>query len=271
MRVALCTVPPFAAHTDAVIAHLRAQGVHVELHEISLDLAGTPANSFDVGWIRYAPHAAVSGRTPMYWQAAISLEAAGVPMLNSVRSHELAGNKLLTDIIFERAGIHHPRSQMVAHCRDDEFQAPFICKPIGGARAEGVVLVSSMGEARAHEIAVGSPCIAQEFIAGAHCVRVIASDERAWRMYEKRTAADNPIASVAGGADRIIVDDPGDEMQRLACECVRAVGGGLMGIDLLRTNDRALHALEINASFAFDPADETICEAFAVELGRAAK
>jgi [lysine-biosynthesis-protein LysW]--L-2-aminoadipate ligase len=207
----------------------------------------------------------------MYWQAAIGLEDAGVPMLNSVRSHEVVGNKLLCDIVLERAGITHPRSQLLAHAKEGEFSAPFICKPIGGARAEGVVLVSSLQEARAHEAAIEAVCSVQDFVAAAACVRVVATPERAVRIYEKRVSADQPIASVAHGADRVLLDDPGERMAELACACVAATGGGLMGVDLLRTAEGELHALEVNASFAFDPADELICAAFADQLSSIAR
>jgi glutathione synthase/RimK-type ligase-like ATP-grasp enzyme len=254
-----------------VIAALTRAGIDVECYSVPQDLLqpGT-AESFDAGWVRYAPHAATVGRTPMYWQAAISLEAAGVPMLNTIRSHEIVGNKLLMDIEFQRANIKHPRSQLVAHCSEGEFEGPFICKPIGGARAEGVVIVDSLHEARAHEAAIELVCIAQEFITAAACVRVVATPERAVRIYEKRVSADQPIASVAHGADRVLLDDPGGEMEAMATACVRAADGGLMGVDLLRTSEGELWALEVNASFAFDASDELICQAFVDELKAAA-
>ncbi len=267
MRIALCTVPPFASHTQAVINALEAADVQLELYDIPTELSDPEAaQSFDAAWMRIAPHAVVTGRTPMYWQAAISLEMAGIPLLNSTRSHEIVGNKLLSAIAMQNAGLPQPYTQLLSDVNVDQLGSPFICKPIGGARAEGVVLVQNLEEAHRHAEELDQTCIVQTFIASSSCIRVVATPERAVRIYEKRVSTDQPIASVAHGADRVIVDDPGGEMADLACKIVAACGGGLMGVDLLKANDGTLWALEINGSFAFDPDDDLICQAFVDEL-----
>lgn len=267
MRVALCTLPPFAPHTTTVIKALEAAGVEVELYDVPRELVDPQALSrFDAGWMRVAPHAIATGRTPMYWQTAISLEAAGIPMLNSVRSHEIVGNKMLSAIAVQRAGIRQPYTSLLKDADLERLGTPMICKTLGGARGENVVLVDSFEAAVEHEVATGDTCIVQQYIPSSSCIRVIATPHRTVRMYEKRVSADQPIASVAHGADRVLVDDPGGHMASMAQAMVAACGGGLMGVDLLRANDGSLWALEVNGSFAFDPEDEIIAQAFVDEL-----
>jgi [lysine-biosynthesis-protein LysW]--L-2-aminoadipate ligase len=251
-------------HTEAIVAAIREAGHELELVRFPDHRA---ASGFDAYFVRVVPGSSID--PPLYWQAATALELLGIPGLNSLRSQDVASNKALTALAFERAALRQPQIWLLdAGERPEQFEQPMIVKPLYGARAAGVALVDTLEQALAHAKEYGRPCLLQRFVPAGRCIRVVATQERAIRVYEKRVGPDNPIASVANGADRVLLD-PDPELERLACAMVAAVGGGLMGVDVLEAAGE-LWPLEVNASFAFDPEDTEIAQAFVGELERTA-
>lgn len=252
MRVAFCTEPPLAPPTEAIRLALAARG-----HEPVVVSApgGLDAGSFDVGIVRYTDEWEGAG----YRRAALVLEAAGVPFLNGTRSLELSRDKLAAAAAFEGAGLRHPRTWPLAEA--PAGAGPLVVKPVVGSEALGVAVVADAAAARAHAARLGRPCLVQELVPAALCIRVLCTPGRPIRFYAKEVGPGEEVASISNGAGRRALPDAEGRYFALAAAALRALGGGLMGLDLLETGD-GLVVLEANGGAFFDPDDAGIAEAF---------
>lgn len=255
VKVSICTQGPVAHWARAVIDGFRRHG-----HKATL-CAKPNARHFDAGWVRIVPGTKTKPKDSGYWLAAKELEERGVPLINSLRSHVIAADKMKSQEAFLEAGLSPPPAWGMNEWLPPEIY-PVICKPISGSRGDGIALVGSKEEAERHESIEGRDCMLQEFVPSARCLRVICSQDRVVRVYEKRVEPGEIVASVARGAERIARVHPSPEVERMAMKMVRAVGGGLMGVDILEDAEGNLWPLEINSSFAFDPEDDVVISAF---------
>ena len=128
--------------------------------------------------------------------------------------------------------------------------------------ARNIALVSSLAEARAierawrrDEAAGGErrgAAVLQDWVQEPRCVRLYATPERTSAAYEKSR---EPGALVTHGTVYPRVYAPPPAMASLARRMVAALGGGLMGVDILVDRDGRHLALEANGPFGFDVTD----------------
>jgi glutathione synthase/RimK-type ligase-like ATP-grasp enzyme len=257
-RVAICTAPPYPDWTLAVAHAFEDLG-----HQVVLTDHPNPDLAFDLAWIRIAEGQGSSdnSQAPGYWQRACQLEAAGVPLINSTRSLLVSHDKLIAQQQMEGAGLAPP-SLWSVEGYPSEIKEPLICKPITGSRGRGITLVRDPGEAQGHQRAIGVPCLVQEFVPGATCIRAIATTEEVVAIYEKRPEPGQVVASISEGSKRVALDSLDPEVGDLAKRMVASVGSGISGVDILRDRSGQLFPLEVNASFAFDPEDRDVLRAF---------
>lgn len=250
-----------AHETVALFADLlRARGhvVRVEadtprlfFHKISTDLA----------WYRFSPERPATW-PDLAWEGAVLLESRGVKMLNSTRSLLLARNKLSSFACFADQGIPQPKTKPVSEVA--ALVPPLIIKPLFGAWSRGVVVFDDPAEAVAYASATKTPHLFQEYLSEARVVRVIATPRDAIIVREKW--ADEPAQQIPPRLPR-----PGDEaMCVLASRMVAAVGGDLMGADVL-VHDGHLYALEVNGGFGFSRQWPDSAEAIVDEFVRHAE
>jgi glutathione synthase/RimK-type ligase-like ATP-grasp enzyme len=136
-----------------------------------------------------------------------------------------------------------------------------VVKPLYGARGEGVVLCSSPEEAYAHEQELGRPCLLQELVPSARCLRALTTRRGVVALYEKRMEPEEfVVANVARGAERVSVFDP--RAAGLALAMLEAVSGDIGGVDILVDAADRYWALEVNLGFGFELEDERVGEAF---------
>ena len=264
-RIAILTQPPLASWTDSVVMALSAKGARPLIVESPDQLSGL---GWDAGWLRVVPETE-SADIPDYWRAAERLEADGVPLLNSIRSHLNAYNKVLAGELFARAGLPTPQTWQLDDCPKD-LPSRLICKPVTTSQGFGITEVAGWQQALDHQHKLGIPCLLQERIDTARCIRVVCTPQKTIRAYEKHVEPGSLVASVALGATMIDLE-PSQEMCHLAQAMVGLVGGNMMGVDLLQGRDGKLWALEVNASFGFDPEDQLIATGVADEILKAAK
>lgn len=193
------------------------------------------------------------------------LEAAGVPLLNSVNAIVASSDKLVTHAVWAAHGLDQPRAWDLADL-GGRWPAPTGCpmvlKPAFCDGARHIELVGSLDEARQIEAAwredearggeVRGAALLQEWIEEPACVRLFATPDRVSLAYQKSR---EPGQLVTHGTVYPDVYEPPPEMAALAKRMVSSLGGGLMGVDIL-TDARGRHwALEANAPFGFDVTD----------------
>ena len=196
-------------------------------------------------------------------QLATLLEGCGVPLVNPVRALLASSDKLVTHAVWAAAGLPQPASWDLAHL--DAWPAPgrpLVLKPSFCDGARYISLVHDLAGARAVEAdwradeAAGGErrgtALLQEWIEEPACVRLFATPNDVSLAYEKsRTEGE----LVTHGTVYPRVYPPPPEMADLARRMVAALGGGLMGVDVLVRPGGGLVALEANAPFGFDVTD----------------
>jgi glutathione synthase/RimK-type ligase-like ATP-grasp enzyme len=267
MHLAICTdLPPIESVSACLEAWEKAG--HVATIISSVDEVSYP-DLIDVFWMRFPPNAHFGNAPPRFYQAAQLLEARGVPALNPILSQDVSANKLVANRLFEEMSLTPPPFFSLERAEEAfEGRESMVCKPLYGSRGYGVKRVFSAEEAREHEEALDKPCLLQEIVKFARCIRVVASEEEVIATYEKKTPTreEFSVASIFQGEERVEVEDKTAGI--LAKEMLRSVGGDIGGMDILIDEEGNHWPLEVNLSFGFDPEDTRITKAFvkAVEI-----
>ncbi len=193
---------------------------------------------------------------------ALSLEHAGVRVINSARALEICGDKWRTALALRSAGLPTPRTMLAltpeaARDAAEEFGYPLVFKPLVGSWGRRVALIrdpdaadavleycSAMPAPQAHLLCV------QEVVGRlGQDIRVIVVGGEVLGAV-RRVARNGWKANVALGAEAQpcrLSDADAD----LAIKAVRATGAEIGGVDLLERMDGELCVLEVNAGVEF--------------------
>jgi len=235
---------------------LEQRGVQpVRLDDRQLELALDPRQPlpWDAVWMRTLAF----GRG-LY--AARVLESRGVLCVNSSRVAELCGDKLATTLALEEAAIPTPRTRVAftpesAMHAAEELGWPVVLKPVVGswgrlvARLDGASAAEAVFEDRA---TLGSwqqqVFYLQEFVEkpGRDARVFVIGDQvvgGVWRHSE------HWITNTARGG-RVERCDVSGELGELSLRAARAVGGGILAVDLVES-ERGPLVLEVNHSGEF--------------------
>ncbi|QXG76167.1 ATP-grasp domain-containing protein [Modestobacter sp. L9-4] len=253
-----------AGYAAAWVRALEAEGAEVErLARIPADwpVSGPPAGRYDLA-IAHVLVEEVVAYAPTFALATL-LEAAGVPLLNPVAALVASADKLVTHAVWAAAGLPQPAAWDLAQVR--EWPMPgrqMVLKPALGDGARYIELVGDLAAAhrveegwRADEAAGGhrrGTSLLQEWVAEPACARIFATPTTTSAAYEKDREEG---ALVTHGTVYPRVYEPSPELAALAQRMVAALGGGLMGVDVLIEPGGRLLALEANAPFGFDVTD----------------
>jgi [lysine-biosynthesis-protein LysW]--L-2-aminoadipate ligase len=184
----------------------------------------------------------------------------GVPTVNTYDVANICGDKLLTSTALERAGVPAPRT-MIAFTPESALEAceeigyPIVMKPAIGSWGRLLARVNDRDAAEAlleHKVTLGSfhhgAFYIQEFVRkpGRDIRSFVVGDETICAIYR-----DSPhwITNTARGgvASNCPVDD---DLDRVSLAAARAVGGGVLAIDLFES-DRGLLVNEVNYTMEF--------------------
>jgi glutathione synthase/RimK-type ligase-like ATP-grasp enzyme len=243
MRFAFLAADPVHESVVLFASLLEARGHDVDVIEDGRRFLTEPANELDyeLCWYRFSPQR--DHKVPdLSWEAFLAFEAAGCRLINSSRSLMLARNKFLSAVRFKDSALDQPATELLC---DDEprFRPPYVVKPLFGALSEGMAVVQSHSDALAHAFGHG-PCIVQRYFENAQVLRVISGREQALLVRDKGLDSGDAYASPrhprAGEAG----------LCELAHRMILAVGGDLMGVDVLLHEGRP-YALEVNGGFGF--------------------
>jgi [lysine-biosynthesis-protein LysW]--L-2-aminoadipate ligase len=187
-------------------------------------------------------------------------EATGATVVNSTTVIETCGDKLATNAALARAGVPTPRSG-VAFTREGvlelcrEFGYPVVMKPVVGSWGRMVSRLSDQDAVEAvleHKEMLGGPShkvhYVQEFVAkpGRDIRAFVVGDRVIAAIYRN---SEHWITNTARGAVATNCPVTGPLAAR-ALAASRAVGGGIVAVDLLES-DRGLLVVEVNHTMEF--------------------
>jgi RimK family alpha-L-glutamate ligase len=228
--------------------------------EVELGGAGTsrqmaddmPMSAFDAILVRTMPPGTLE-QVVFRMDVLAQLEAAGTRVINPPKAVEIAVDKYLAQAKLQTAGLNTPRT--VACQIVDEAMAGFellggdvVVKPIFGGEGRGMMRISDADLAlRAFKTLeqIGAVIFQQEFIEHeGFDIRVLVIGKRLLAM--RRRNASDWRTNVSRGA----IAEPFELDQRLeqiAHTATKAVGGQIVGVDILPARDGRLLTLEVNA------------------------
>ncbi|MFC6769480.1 lysine biosynthesis protein LysX [Natrinema soli] len=196
-------------------------------------------------------------------------EAYGIPVVNGHETADICADKVKNSLALEEAGVPTPATK-VAFTKEtameaiEDFGYPCVLKPVVGSWGRLMAKIDSESAAEAileHKATLGhyehKVFYVQEFVEKpGRDIRVVAIDGEPIAAMVR--SSDHWITNAAKGAevDPFDVDDEARELVETASD---AVGGGLLGVDLMETGDSyTVHEVNHTVEFkALDGAVET--------------
>src|SRR4051812_39404571 len=187
------------------------------------------------------------------------LEAEGRSVLNGAGALLRCHDKLQTARSLYRAGVPHPSTIVMHDCSTTPpFDGPYVVKPRFGSWGRGVERCEDTAELRTclrrasrRRSFSSRGVLVQEYIENARVdLRVVVAGGHVVGAVQRVAAAGEWRTNVALGATRLPVDPP-PEARELAVAAAEAVGGDLVGVDLLPTAD-GYTVLELNGAVDFN-------------------
>ena len=239
-----------------LFAAFEAAGVAVDrlyAPQLAFDLGAPPERRYDVVLERCTSQARGVALARLY-------AAAGSVVLNRPEVIETCGDKLATSAILAAAGVPTPRTMVAfgaeeALERCEELGYPVVLKPVVGSWGRMVSRLSDADAVAAvleHKEVLGGP--AHRVIYLQEHVEKPGRDIRAFVVGDRVVAAiyresEHWITNTArGGVARACPVD--DTLSAIALRAARAVGGGVLAVDLVES-DRGLLVVEVNHTMEF--------------------
>lgn len=189
------------------------------------------------------------------------LNGWGVPTVNTAVVAEACGDKLATSIALVKAGVPQPRN-LVAFSVESALEAidqlgyPVVLKPVVGSWGRLLAKINDRDAAEAvleHKATLGSVqhsiFYLQEYIEkpGRDIRAFVVGDQTVTAIYRKSS---HWITNTArGGEGEICPITP--ELDEICVRAARAVGGGVLAVDVLEHPDRGFLINEINHTMEF--------------------
>ena len=195
------------------------------------------------------------------------LEAYGVPVINGAATAGVCADKVKTSLALRNAGIPTPATE-VAFTTDsalesiERFGYPCVLKPVVGSWGRLMAKVESRSAAEAileHKATLGhyehKVFYVQDFVAKPdRDLRVVATD--GVPIAGMARSSEHWLTNAAKGAstDEFEIDE---EARELVEQASTAVGGGLLGVDLMETGGSyTVH--EVNHTVEFKALDDVV-------------
>jgi RimK family alpha-L-glutamate ligase len=222
-------------------------------------LASLGAGDIALGRLDVLP--TLDGVEPGLW-ALDRLADRGVTVLNPRRVLTAAHDKLATARALARAGVPHPQStHLTDRGQASALAPPIVLKPRFGSWGEDVVRCETPDQVDAALADVSerrwfgeTGALAQELVPPrGHDLRLLVAAGCVVGAVRRIAAEGEWRTNVALGAKRLPVDPP-PETRALAVAAAAAIGGDLVGIDLLPLPRGGWTVLEINGAVEFNGA-----------------
>ena len=191
---------------------------------------------------------------------AADLHLRGVRILNPPRTVLGAHDKLETARRLAAAGLPHPRTTSIRDpLAEIDLDPPFVVKPRHGSWGVDVFRCDTEPELRRCLRAVEHRswferhgAVVQELVPAAHRdLRVVVAGGRVVGAAAREAQAGEWRSNVSLGA-RLVPAVPGPDAMQSALAAVAAVGGDLVGVDLMPRENGGFVVIELNGAVAFD-------------------
>jgi [lysine-biosynthesis-protein LysW]--L-2-aminoadipate ligase len=192
------------------------------------------------------------------------LHSFGIPTINEPSVAEICGDKLMTSAVLAKAGIPQPHvitafTPAAALEAIEKFGYPVVIKPVVGSWGRLLAKINDREAAEAvleHKAQLGSVqhsvFYIQEYIQKPERdIRVLVAGDRVLTAIYRKS--EHWITNTArGGEGELCPVTP--EIEDLCLRSAQAVGGGLLGVDLVEHHERGLLVNEINHTMEFHTA-----------------
>jgi len=254
-----------------IIKMAKDMGFEVEevpLRSLALEI-GSVKSEADVAIQRAVSSIRAMTSTALY-------ESQGIPVVNSLHTQLICDNKALTDAALTKNGIPRPRT-VLAYDEDSALKAasdlgyPVVVKPLQGSWGRLQALIRDPDALKAvieYREAMPSPQFKVHYIQ-----EYVRKPERDIRVFV--VGDDVPVAiyrisrgewrtntALGGTAERAHVDE---ELKELAIRAAEAVGGGVLGVDVVEDPERGYLVIEVNSNVDF----KNTYRVTGVDLGKA--
>lgn len=218
-------------------------------------------NEFDVVLARAMPSGSLQ-QIVFRMDAVQELEREGVTVVNSAKTIEASVDKYLSLCLMRRAGVPVPvtagfQTFVAAEAFVDKY-APVVLKPIFGSEGRGLQKFADTNQFRQYlqerevtaeettaAVTLGGVYYLQEFVPHQYDVRILQVGDELFGM--KRENPDSWVSNASRGARCHPYAIPPAE-QDLARRAAAAVGGQLIGVDLIHGANGQATIVEVNAS-----------------------
>jgi [lysine-biosynthesis-protein LysW]--L-2-aminoadipate ligase len=200
------------------------------------------------------------------------LDAYGVPVVNAAETAELCADKVKNSLALQAAGVPTPATEVAFTVESaletvERFGYPCVLKPVVGSWGRLMAKLDSRSAAEAvleHKATLGhyehKVFYVQEFVEKpGRDIRVLATDGEPVAAMTR--SSDHWLTNAAKGAttEPFDLDDDARALVRRSSE---AVGGGLLGIDLMETGaadaDYGYTVHEVNHTVEFKALNEAV-------------
>jgi [lysine-biosynthesis-protein LysW]--L-2-aminoadipate ligase len=212
-------------------------------------------------WLQYD---AILERSISYVRGLYALQilnAWGIPTVNTAAVAETCGDKLITSTALAKAGVPQPRT-LAAYTPESAMQAiekigyPVVIKPVVGSWGRLLAKINDRDAAEAileHKATLGSVqhsiFYIQEYIEkpGRDIRAFVVNDQTVCAIYRK---SEHWITNTArGGEGEVCPVTP--ELDDLCARAARAVGGGVLAVDVIEHPHNGLLVNEVNHTMEF--------------------
>jgi [lysine-biosynthesis-protein LysW]--L-2-aminoadipate ligase len=252
-----------------LLSELRERGhdvtkIDVRKHQFGLDDTSAPVEDLDVVLDRCLA-------TSRSRYATQFLDAYGVPVVNAPETADLCADKVKTSLALEGAGVPTPATE-VAFTTDaaleavESFGYPCVLKPVVGSWGRLMAKIDSRSAAEAileHKATLGhyehKVFYVQEFVEKpGRDIRVVAVDGEPVAAMTRTSEHWLTNAAKGGETAEFELDDEAHELVKTASD---AVGGGLLGVDLMETGegeDAGYTVHEVNHTVEFKALNDSV-------------